>query len=210
MVAHCVRFWPGYDILLAAARDGRWGALRSATFTRIGGCAFWSPWFMSEEKSGGAVLDLMVHDFDLCRILGGMPARVEATGSVDGLGPGTGVNYVDVIIRPSAADAPALSVRGGWMPSEGFPFAMRYLAQFQEATLRFDSDADHPLTLYPRTGDPEPVELASGDGYEAEVRYFLSVLGKRPDRCPPEESRDAVAIALAAKESVLSGKAVDI
>jgi hypothetical protein len=94
------------------------------------------------------------------------------------------------------------------MPSESFPFAMRYLAQFQEVTLCFASDADPPLTLYPKTGDPEVIELPPGDGYEAEVRYFLSVLGARPDRCPPEESRDAVAIALAAKESVLTGRAV--
>ncbi len=210
MVAHCVRFWPGYDVLLEAAGDGRWGPLRSVTFTRIGGCAFWSPWFMSEEKSGGAVLDLMVHDFDICRVLGGMPEAVDATGSVDGLGPGSGVNYADVVIRPSVKDAPALSVLGGWLPSESFPFAMRYLAQFQDATLRFASDAEHPLILYTKTADPEPIELSPGDGYEAEVSYFLSVLGSRPDRCPPEESRDTVAIALAAKESVLTGKPVTL
>jgi hypothetical protein len=85
---------------------------------------------------------------------------------------------------------------------------MRYVAQFQEATLRFASDAGDPLVRYPKTGDAETVELPAGDGYEAEVHYFLSVLERRPDRCPPEESRDAVAIALAAKESIRSGTPV--
>jgi len=208
MVAHCVRFWPGYDTLIDAARDGRWGKLLSVTFGRIGGCAFWSPWFLSEERSGGAVLDLLVHDFDLCRVLGGMPEAVDATGSVEALGEGTGVNYVNAVVRGTGPEAPSLSVVGGWIPSETFPFSMNYIAQFENATLKFGGDGEHPLLLYPRSGDPQPVELASGDGYEAEIRYYLSVVGGRPERCLPEESRDSVAIALAARESVLTGKPV--
>jgi hypothetical protein len=95
------------------------------------------------------------------------------------------------------------------MPSERFPFAMRYLAQFEEATLSFGSDQEQPLLCYARRGEPEPIALPPGDGYEAEVSYFLSVLGGTPERCRPEESRDTVAIALAAKQSILTGKPVD-
>ena len=208
MVAHCVRFWPGCDVLIEAARDGRYGTFRSATFTRIGGCSFWSPWFLAEEKSGGAVVDLLIHDLDLCRVLGGKPAQVEASGTVDVLGPGTGVNYATVNLR--FPGGPALAVVGGWMPSETFPFAMRYIAQFDEATLSFGSDQEAPLMLYPRRGDPEPVAVRPGDGYEAEVRYFMSVLGGRPERCLPSESRDSVAIALAARESVKTGAPVSL
>jgi predicted dehydrogenase len=209
MVAHCVRFWPGYDVLIDAARDGRFGRLLTAAFQRISGSAFWSPWFLAEDKSGSAVIDMLVHDFDLCRLLGGMPEQVDALGSYDRLGKGTGVNYVHALVR-GAAGGPAFSVAGGWIPSGKFPFNMSYLAQFEDATLSFDCGREKPLVVYPSKGEPYMPELAPHDGYEAEVRYFLSVLGGAPSSCMPEESRDAVAIGLAARESVLKGAPVRV
>ncbi len=208
MVAHCVRFWPGYDVLQEAAKTGRYGRLCSVTFNRVGGCSFWSPWFLDETKSGGAVLDIMIHDFDMCRVLGGMPEKVTAVGSHDVLGKGSGVNYVNAQLLYNDPEAPALSVIGGWMTSETFPFTMTFDAQFEDAAMRFGGDPEKPLVIYPRKGEPETPVLAPGDGYEAEVNYFLSVIGKKPERCMPAESRDSVAIALAAKESILTGDAV--
>lgn len=205
MVSHCVRFWPGYDVMTDAVKSGRFGRLRAATFRRAGGCAFWSPWFLDETKSGGAVLDIMIHDFDLCRLIGGMPDAVVATGTQDGLGKGAGVNTINAFMRYDRPDAPALSVIGGWMPSETFPFHMTFTAQFDEAVLCFGGDPEKPLAIYPRQGDPETPELKAGDGYQLEVDYFLKNIGKPMDRCPPAESMDSVAIALAAKASVLSG-----
>lgn len=207
MVAHCVRFWPGYDTLIDATRDGRYGRLLTAAFHRISGNAFWSQWFLAEDKSGGTVIDMLVHDFDLCRLLGGMPETVDAAGSRDRLGAGTGVNYVHALLR-SKADGPVFAVHGGWIPSGKFPFNMSYLAQFEEATLSFDSGREKPLVVYPDKGEAFTPDLPSHDGYEGEVRYFLSVLGGVPSRCMPEESRDAVAIGLAARESVRKGAPV--
>jgi len=207
MVAHCIRFWPGYDLLIDAARDGRFGRQLTAAFHRISGSAFWSPWFLSEDKSGGAVIDILVHDFDLCRLLGGMPETVDAAGSRDRLGAGTGVNYVHALLRTKAG-GPVFAVHGGWVASGKFPFAMSYLAQFEEATLAYDGGREKPLVVYPAKGEPFTPELAAHDGYEGEVRYFMSVLGGVPSRCMPEESRDAVAIGLAARESVRTGAPV--
>ena len=206
MVAHCVRFWPGYDTLIAAARDGRWGRLLAAHFTRLSGSAFWSPWFLAEARSGGAVLDLLVHDFDMCRALGGLPDTVDAVGSIDGLGTDTGVNYASAVIRSPGAQAPQLSVTGGWLPSPKFPFSMGYLAEFQKATLSFQSGRTAPLVIYEGDAEPRDAALPEGDGYEAEIRYFLSVLGGVAERCLPEDARDAVAIGLAARASVRTGR----
>ncbi len=209
MVAHCVRFWPGYDVLIDAARDGRFGRLLTATFQRISGNALWSPWFLAEDKSGGAVIDMLVHDFDLCRLLGGMPEQVDAVGSCDRLGKGTGVNYVHALVR-GAAGGPSFAVMGGWMANGKYPFNMSYTAQFEQATLSFDCGREKALVVYPATGEPYTPELPPHDGYEAEVRYFLSVLGGTPSRCMPEESRDAVAIGLAVRDSVRKGAPVRV
>ncbi len=208
MVAHCVRFWPGCDTLIEAAKDGRWGKLLGVVFTRVSGCAFWSPWFADESKSGGAVVDLLIHDFDLCRVLGGMPRSVTATGTVDGLGPGSGVNAATVLLEPEKPDGPSLAVTGGWFPSENYPFAMRFTAQFEAGVLQFASDKPEVVMWYPRKGEGQKIEVPQTDGYQEEIKYFLSILGGKPDRCLPEESRDAVAVALAAREAVRAGKPV--
>ena len=54
------------------------------------------------------------------------------------------------------------------------------------------SSAGKPPTLYSETEQPLPLEAT--DGYAAEIGYFAECCraGRRPDRCPPEESAEAV------------------
>ena len=64
-----------------------------------------------------------------------------------------------------------------------------------------------PLTVYRRGQEPETPEMPpGGDGYFGEIDYFLGCIenGTRPTLCTPNQSRDAVAIALAEKESILT------
>ena len=69
LVAHVVRFFPEYSLAKAAVERGeigRPGVLRLARGSfrpkkPIGN------WFLDFEKSGGIMLDLMIHDFDYSR-----------------------------------------------------------------------------------------------------------------------------------------------
>ena len=48
---------------------GKSAASRSygfAMFTRKCGTPSWSPWLTDDARSGGAVLDLLIHDVDFC------------------------------------------------------------------------------------------------------------------------------------------------
>lgn len=209
MIAQCVRFWPGCDLLLAAARSGAYGRPLSATLRRIGGAPAWSGWFLDEKKSGGGILDCLVHDFDFARAAFGMPAEVTARGNAGELGPDSGVSYCRVDL--SYPHGPAcVTIEGGWMVGPGYPFSMAAYFQFQEATLAFGVEPGAQLAIYHRDGRKEIPALKEGQGYVWELRYFLECLveGKNPDRCPPQESRDAIAMALAARDSVLSGATV--
>ncbi len=38
----------------------------------------WGPWLLRPEESGGAMLDLLVHDFDQALLLFGVPESVTA------------------------------------------------------------------------------------------------------------------------------------
>jgi hypothetical protein len=60
------------------------------------------------------------------------------------------------------------------------------------------SSMGRPPTLYRADGETEVLAIGEQDGYRAEIEYFLDCCrrGESPSLCPPEESADAVALAL--------------
>ena len=79
MCALCMRFWPGWDWLKQAVDSQRYGRVRSAKFLRIGEPPA-APFYHEGALSGGAVLDLHVHDTDFVHYLFGMPEKVASVG----------------------------------------------------------------------------------------------------------------------------------
>ncbi|MEM8873746.1 MAG: Gfo/Idh/MocA family oxidoreductase [Planctomycetota bacterium] len=203
MVAMCMRFWPGWTDLKAAVEDGRYGALKSASFTRIAahpGGAFYE----DAKASGAAILDLHLHDTDFVRHLLGDPAAVRSVGTsliTDG---------IDHVV--SHYDYPGMSVvaEGGWAMSAGFPFTMRFVANFERATLDFDLARETPL-MRAMDGKYEPVELAEGMGYAHEIGHFLDCVreGRQPSVSIADAGR-SVALVEAEEQSVRSGEAVTV
>jgi len=66
MVAQVIRFWPEYVKLKQIYQEGTLGKLLSLSLTRLGLLPTWSwnKWMLDPEKSGGAILDLHIHDTD--------------------------------------------------------------------------------------------------------------------------------------------------
>jgi predicted dehydrogenase len=189
MIGHVLRFWPEYLVLADFVSGGRHGALRSLRFERRCGIPDWSGWLPLEARSGGAVLDLLVHDIDQAIVLFGMPESVAATGPTD----------IDAIsARLSYRTGVEVRIEGGWLES-GAPFHMGFHAQAEDATLELTADG---LFLEGKAGRKK-LEPPPGDAYDAEIGYFIECCktGKPPDRCPPEQSAQAVALALLLKES---------
>jgi predicted dehydrogenase len=93
-----------------------------------------------------------------------------------------------------------------------FGFEMSFCLVLERAVLVFDSRLKPTLTVYPKDGAAFSPPVAAGDGYEAEIRHFLSwVKGDRVSAVvTPEQARDAVRICLAEKESLSAGRKVPI
>jgi predicted dehydrogenase len=185
MVAHVLRFWPAYRVLHEAVAGGTYGAIRSARFARRSGLPSWGPWLLRPEESGGAPLDLLVHDYDQALWLFGAPesATARTVGSP---------NVIECSLRyPGGLE---VAVAGGWY-TDNVPFAMEFDLQASEFELRYVND--HLQLLHP-PAVPTEIALPQEDPYASQIAYFLDCCrnGHAPIECPPESSAKAVELAL--------------
>lgn len=185
MIAQVLRFWPEYVRLGEVVRSGEYGRVRQATFTRTCGEPTWSKWLPDQDRSGGAVLDLLVHDIDQILLLFGMPDRVTAKQL------GTGDALMASFIYPAG---PEVRLHGGWFAPET-PFSMSFQVRCDSAELELTPDGL-------KVGG-ELVALEKRNAYAEEVHYFLDCCrnGTEPVKCLPADSAKAVKVALALKES---------
>lgn len=194
MIGQVLRFWPEYEFLAAFAKSGEYGRVRSATFVRRCGLPDWSGWLLNEARSGGAVLDLLLHDVDQALDLFGLPERLAAK-SIGG--PDT---TMATLIYPSG---PEVRIQGGWF-APGTAFAMSFQVRADRAELDWSGAA---MMLSDAAGKRKQVDAGGSDGYEAQLRYFVECCrtGTEPARCPPQASALAVKVALLMKESRAAG-----
>jgi predicted dehydrogenase len=183
MPAMCMRFWPAWAWLKERIEHRTYGRCTGLTLTRIGAAPSWSASFYRDiNRSGGALVDLHVHDSDFVLFCFGRPGSVCSVGEI---------NHLTTSYRFGEVDAPAHVVaEGGWL-APGTPFRMRYLAAFEHATADFDL-AREPQLLLSHGGKTEPVAISALSGYDVEVRHMLSVT--RKDAAALATLDDAVAV----------------
>ena len=196
MVAQVLRFFPAYAALGEILSSGRIGRPCSALFRRRCGAPAWGAWLSDPRQSGGGVFDLLIHDIDLCLHLFGKPETVSATG-YEALADG-----VDIITAELHYELLTAIITGGWHHPKSYPFSMEYTVIAEKGTVEYSSLGSAP-TLYRGDGEVEMLVMTEQDGYRAEIEYFLDCCrrGESPSRCPPEESADAVALALCILEA---------
>jgi predicted dehydrogenase len=208
MPAMCMRFWPGWTWLKDAIADQRYGKCLAATFRRVaqhpGG------FYINGEMSGGAILDLHIHDVDFVQWLFGVPAAVTTQGYSKTTGK---PDHVLTQYEFADKDAPKLvAAEGGWVMASGFGFNMAYTANFEQATAVFDFSAVHKLMLYQAGKQPAPVDLPDAMGYELEIAYFVDCIakGRKPQTVTLKDAAQSVQIVEAEARSMRTGKRVTL
>lgn len=190
MIGHVLRFWPAYEYLkqwVRAQGAARW---KSVEFRRQSRVPDWSLWQTQEDQSGGALLDLLIHDLDQVLLLFGMPEAVCAKQIGDD-------DAIDA--RLSYANGLEVKVQGGWFKGD-VPFSMSFQLETAAAGIRFDNNI---VTVTDGANEERPVNLSGHDAYEKQLSYFLECCrtAHEPDLCPPQQSRAAVQLALLLKQS---------
>ncbi len=203
MPAQCMRFWPGWDWLKQACAEQRYGRVLAATFTRLSSRP--AGWYRQAADSGGALLDLHIHDVDMINWLFGAPRAVSSRG----YGAGGGIDHVWTHYH--YGKGPLVVAEGGWALSDGFGFRMRYTVNFEKATADYDLGRADRLHLT-HGGRQEAVPLADHAGYLGELRYFLACIerGEKPRTVTAKDGVASVAICAAEERSIATGARVAI
>ncbi len=193
VVAQCIRFWPEYKILRRFVHNGTYGALLSLNLYRVGGAPGWSrDWYFDAARSGGAILDLHIHDVDYANYLLGIPDTVRAVGHKHAQ---RGYDIVHACFNYE--DGPQVHMHAGWSNAQ-VPFTMGFEAWFERAFLRFDLHQKPTLQLFDDPGEisMHPIKVEPDNAYYNEIDYFLTCVahGRLPEQCPPTSARDSVAL----------------
>ncbi len=218
MAGHVIRFWPEYVELQRIVAQGQLGTPLSGFASRRSPLPAWSDMFLNASITGGAVIDLQVHDLDILNWIFGTPKTVFAGGIQS---PKTG-GWDHGLITVGYGRATA-TAEGSMMMPDSYPFssALRVLCEdgcieynFQAGgrSVEMGSSPDSGLVLYPAKGDPEPLSAAQEDPYQAQITYFVECVrnGSKPERATPEQGLQAIRVALAARESMQTGNCVNL
>jgi predicted dehydrogenase len=206
MVGHVLRYFPEIIELRRLLAGGELGAPLAVTALRLSPPPDWNQWMLDPTQSGGTLVDLMIHDFDICTAVLGAPRRVRAVSTAGG-------RHVRALVEHERGDA---GVEGSHAMPGSFPFTagLRILCERGVLDHRFEAgagdevagDTASGLSIHPAGGERRSFHGA-GEPWAAEIEHFLACVesGAEPRDGSFAQARAALAVALAARRSAATG-----
>lgn len=207
MPAMCMRFWPGWAWLKQVVDAGTYGKVLAARFRRVSGPPGWSrSTYFKGTDSGGALLDLHIHDTDFIQFVFGRPLAVASMGQERFSGA------IDHVVTQYHVKCGAtVHAEGSWLMSDGYGFSMTYTVNFERATADFDSGRGADALKFFEDGQPpRTIPCEGGDGYIGELTHMVESIrtGQPPTIVTPADGLSAVEICEAEERSVKTGQIV--
>ncbi|HZG83637.1 Gfo/Idh/MocA family oxidoreductase [Paenibacillus sp.] len=202
MVGQCLRFWPAYVYLKEAVANETYGKVKAAVFFRGGSTPTWAAWLTQKEKSGGALIDMHVHDADVVNWLFGKPEAVSCQAL--NVVPGSGYDIVSTHYR--YPDGKVINAQADWTLQGDFGFEMSFRVNCERGNLVFK---DGVLTVNPSDASGYVPELSPELGYYFQLKYFVEAVanGTPVSAATPESTMETIAIIEAEVESADGGGA---
>ncbi|MDO4744885.1 MAG: Gfo/Idh/MocA family oxidoreductase [Clostridia bacterium] len=169
MIGQCLRFWPEYTMLKELIDSKKYGNVVRAEFNRISVTPLWSweNWYMDADKSGGAALDMHVHDMDFINYAFGKPASVTSVTT-------NHVSVHDAITTFYNYGDKVVIATGDWQqPSGEYPFTYNFRVRFENATVEMKNGE---FVIYTAENGAEKIAVPAGDAYLSEVADFVSCI----------------------------------
>jgi len=193
MIAQCLRFDAIFNKIRQAYESGKYGKLLRLSLKRMG--SFPGGWFREVKRSGGALMDLHIHDADFILSMLGTPASLIARGVVVKSG---GIDDLSVdFIYPNG---PIVAAESSWARGE---WQCGMAAIFEDATLYASGDC---LTIYQMDQKLKKVKSKAKNCYFNEIAYFAKCVkqGRRPAIAAIESTRDTIRVLELENQSALN------
>jgi predicted dehydrogenase len=207
MPAMCMRFWPGWAWLKELVAQNTYGKILTARFRRVSAPPGWSrDSYFKGGDSGGALLDLHIHDTDFVQFLFGRPLSVYSTGQSRFSGA---IDHV--VTQYKVAGGATVYAEGSWLLTSGF--SMAFTVVFERATIDFESARGVDALQLMEEGQPARVIKPDGvDGYVEELRHFITAIqsGQPPTVVTAADGLSAVEICEAEEKSVQTGRVIEL
>jgi len=204
MPAMVMRFWPEWAWLKTIIDNKTYGKVVAARFRRVSSPPGWSrAGYFKGEDSGGALLDLHIHDSDFIQFCFGRPLGVFTAGTTRFSGA---IDHVFTTYQINGG-AP-VTTEGSWLMAEGFGFKMEYTVNFEKATADYDSSrGGEALKLFEDGQKPRVIHCGNEDGYVLELRHIIESIQKRtpPGVVTAADGLSAVEICEAEERSAKTG-----
>ena len=194
MVAHVIRFAKPYMYLKNVIESGELGKLVRLDMKRLSEKPLWSweNWMMDEKKSGGAPIDLSIHDIDFVQSVFGMPDKI------NGVYNKMSRNGNDHIEAQLIYGDTIITTEGAWFDYK-LPFEAGFTAFFQNGVLRLqggkltrNGEEVELERLLPKT--ESGINISVDNANVAEIEYFADCVinGKAPEKVMPESSMKSI------------------
>jgi predicted dehydrogenase len=192
-VGHVLRYWGQYVEAKKIAESGAHGPLRYARFIRHGGKPSWAAgnWLADPSKSGGAVLDLHIHDVDSALWMFGQPKNVHVVGRSDDNLP------MSIDATWTYQTGAQIQLHGRWDRQPKAPFRFAFSLEFDRASLYCDLASGAKLQLI--EGDTTTdLPFESTSGYQIQINDVINAVAnnRRQTYVSPESALDTMRMTL--------------
>ena len=211
-VGHVVRYFQEYCKAKELIDGGKVGkvavvrALRGGPFPRTAG-----DWYASREKSGGLIVDMLIHDYDWLRWCFGEVKRVYARDLHE-----RDIPFLDYALVCLRFDSGVIAhVTGSWAYPSNFRTSLEVAGD--RGMIQMSSDDSVPIAIELKAtqgatgGVAVPKSPVARSPYLLEWEEFIRwIKGEGEPRVSPKDAVEALRIALAAEESATTAQPVNL
>lgn len=212
-VGHVVRFFPEYALAAGRLSAGDLGDLGTVRTFRGGTYPLgWDDWYGDDARSGGVIVDLMIHDLDFIdssvgRVESLFARRIEGRHRM-------GRDYAAAVGR--LENGALIHLEASWAHADGFRYGFEIAGR--KGILDFQSGRMPAVDLRTRLTGPNgrsgvaiPESPLAKSPYQLELEAFVAAVER--EQRPPVDGRAALralTLSLAAQRSARTGEPVPI
>ncbi|UFU02966.1 Gfo/Idh/MocA family oxidoreductase [Ruania suaedae] len=205
--AHVVRYFPAYAAAHAAVAAGRIGPPAVSRFRRVSAAPA-QDWFFDVPRSGGIVMDQMIHDLDQATWLSGPVTEVFAQSVTRTADSARTASATVTLTHASGAISHCFGVWG----HPHLPFSSSFELAGRDGLLRHDSAREDGVRLHlpptPGGGYLPPADVATSPYTTQIVDFARAIREGSPAQVGGPDGIAAVRLAEAANESIRTGAVV--